>query len=320
MNKEKCLIIGLGNIGLMYDVGLEKKYILSHSRAVEEHPCFELVGGVDKSDKRRDLFKDIYRKPAFESLEEAFKKTIPTVIIIATSSNTHASIFNEITKTILPKAILCEKPLDHELKEAEKMLDLCSKKNIKLYANYIRRCDPTSIEIKKRIKNNSINKPIKGIVWYSKGLKNNGSHFINLLEDWFGECKNLYKISSGKYYDEIDDKDYDFILNFKEADIIFSASLEKSYSYNSIELFSSNGRLAYKNGGEEVYWQPVINSGFKKNKILGKKEILEESMHRYQYNVLDCMNQALQGKDSPISTGIDALSTLKIINRIINNG
>ena len=29
--------------------------------------------------------------------------------------------------------------------------------------------------------------PIKGVCWYSKGLLNNGSHFINLLEFWLGD-------------------------------------------------------------------------------------------------------------------------------------
>ena len=45
-----CLIVGLGNIGMGYDIN--KKNIQSHSKSIEVHNGFNLLGGVDKSKKK----------------------------------------------------------------------------------------------------------------------------------------------------------------------------------------------------------------------------------------------------------------------------
>tara|TARA_B100000767_G_scaffold193403_1_gene180516 strand:- start:1508 stop:2482 length:975 start_codon:yes stop_codon:yes gene_type:complete len=318
MSKEKCLIIGLGQIGLKYDLNKGKEHILSHSRAIDEHPDFKIIGAVDIIKENRELFKKKYKKPTYTSIKKAIAETRPSVIIISSPSNTHSKILDEIISGPLPKAILCEKPIDSDLIKAKKMVDICLKNNIKLYVNYIRRCDPGSIKVKNKLNKNMIAKPIKGVVWYSKGIKNNGSHFINLLEDWFGKCVSVKKLSDGNYYKNIDDSDYNFLLTFNEAEILFYSSLESSNSYNSIELSSPTGRMIYENGGEEIIWQPVVEDGINNNSTLGKKEILQKNMNQYQYNVMSCISDALRGRISPISTGEDALETLQTIDRVIN--
>ena len=41
-----CLIFGLGNIGMGYDIN--KKNIQSHSKAIETHEGFNLSGAIKK--------------------------------------------------------------------------------------------------------------------------------------------------------------------------------------------------------------------------------------------------------------------------------
>lgn len=318
-HKEKSLLIGLGQIGLEYDLDLTTDYILSHSRSLDLHPEFDLVGAVDLDSKKRKAFNDKYKKPVFDSIKAAIEATKPSLIIIASPSNTHSNVFDEIIDLHTPKTILCEKPLDLDLDKAISIVKKCSEKNINLYVNYFRRSDPGSIKLKKMFQDKQIEGPFKGVVWYSKGIKNNGSHFINLLEYWFGKCNKVTFLSQGKQYKELDDQDYDFILNFKGAEIVFLSTFENSNSYNSIELFFSEGRLFYDNGGQEIVLQ-TINS--KNNSILNneQKHYIQRNMNKYQYNVLCCIKDALMGRISSISKGEDALETLKIINKIISEG
>ena len=54
--KRSVLLISLGNIGLMYDYGLPKKFILSHARAFDTHKDFRVVGGADIEETPKKKF------------------------------------------------------------------------------------------------------------------------------------------------------------------------------------------------------------------------------------------------------------------------
>jgi len=49
-----ALLIGLGNIGMIYDKSQDKDgTIQSHAKAINLHPKFNLVGGIDIKEKSR---------------------------------------------------------------------------------------------------------------------------------------------------------------------------------------------------------------------------------------------------------------------------
>ena len=180
---EKCLVIGLGQIGMGYDLDHDPTVaVYSHARAISLHPDFELAGAVDSSPLQRSIFQKHYVRPAFDNISAAMRQLLASVVIIASPSETHAAVLDEVLSQAKPKIILCEKPLAYDLTEAREMVDACDRAGIKLYVNYMRRADPGVIEVKRRIEKNEISMPIKGVVWYSKGFLNNGSHFFNLLE------------------------------------------------------------------------------------------------------------------------------------------
>jgi predicted dehydrogenase len=303
---------------MKYDFNLDKNYILTHARAASLHPEFELVGAVDTDSRNRELFVSAFFRPAYKVISDALDATKPDIIIIATPSGTHTDILQEILDLTTPRAILCEKPLDQDLRKAELMLEKCSEKNIALYVNYMRRSDPGSLNVMQRLNSQKIKLPLKGVVWYSKGILNNGSHFLNLLELWLGPCRDIKFVSAGRSYSN-SDRDYDFIAYFDRGEVYFNASLEATSTYNSIELISPSGRLAYEQGGSRITWQ-----GIERNKMLLRDEvsqqptIIQQDMDQYQYNVFEQLANALRGNDYALSTGSDAFITLKNINKVIN--
>jgi len=99
--KEKCLIIGLGQIGMMYDYYTKEDVILTHAKAFQTHQDFEIVGGVDFIQSNRQLFIEKYCKPAYESIYLAFEEQKPSVVVISTPTNTHFEIIREIVKYIV---------------------------------------------------------------------------------------------------------------------------------------------------------------------------------------------------------------------------
>ena len=252
---KKCIIIGLGQIGMGYDLGLDPaKAVFSHARAFSVHPAFTLSGGVDPSPVQRALFESHYHGyAAYNDTESAFAAELPDVVVIASPTDKHSAIVSTVLSHSNPKAILCEKPLAYDLTEARNMVEACEAKGVSLFVNYMRRADPGVIEVKRRIENASIATPIKGVAWYSKGFLHNGSHFFNLLEYWLGAFVRATVMEPGRLWDN-HDPEPDVQVEFERGKVSFLAAWEESFSHYTIELLSPSGRLRYDQGGERITW------------------------------------------------------------------
>lgn len=318
MNKT-CVIIGLGQIGMNYDYKhTAEKQIFSHVNAIDKHPNFKLLGAVDTSYDQRVRFKNHYKLPVFENLEFALSSLRPDIVVIATPTDTHAFIINKIIDVFHPKMILCEKPLAYEFDVAKQMVDVCKKANIELFVNYFRRADQGAIEIKRRIDVGEIKAPIKINVWYSKGIFNNGSHFIDLLNFWLGDMISTKIITKGRLWDSLDPEP-DFKIEYSRGTAIFRALWEESFSHFGVELLSPSGRLLYDKINNIFEWQNLNQDTKLKNyPILNKqKEIIKSSYDIYQWCVYDHIHKYLIGDKTNLCTGKQALKAIEGIETLI---
>ena len=316
---ESCVIIGLGQIGMGYDFDLTgESAIYTHARAIAIHPEFRLVGAVDVSPGQRTRFEQRYGVPAFDQIETALRQLQPNVVVIATSSESHAAILGKVANACRPKLVLCEKPLAYELDEARGMVEMSEKAGIDLFVNYIRRTDPGVVEIKRRIDSGEISSPVKVNAWYSKGILNNGSHFLNLLEFWLGDISAATIINPGRLWDN-DDPEPDVEIQFDLGTVVFRAAWEESFSHYCIELLSRSGRLRYDKGGEAIEWQSVhADPNFDGYRILAEPgEVIANGMGVYQWHVYDQICKHLAGVATTLCTGRQALKTLEAIDLII---
>ena len=215
------LLLGLGQIGMGYDYdAADNTLVLTHARAFFEHPAFVLSGGIDIDAEKRERFTMRYAAPSFADLDSALAAVQPNVVVVATPTATHRNAVDSILKTFRPQAILCEKPLSARLEEAKAIMDACAAANCALYVNYMRNSEPGALEVKRRLLDGRIQAPVKGVVWYSKGVFNNGSHFLNLLQDWLGEVCEVRVNSPGRCWDGLDPEP-DFWVSFSRGEVSF---------------------------------------------------------------------------------------------------
>ncbi len=319
--RTTVLIIGLGQIGMGYDLELDTaEYVYSHARAFSLHPNFELIGAVDINAESRQVFESIYQCSTFTSIESALNQISPQYVVIATPTQFHCENLYEIIEKsrAKPKIIICEKPLSYSLQESESMVEACEQNNIELYVNYMRVSEPGVAEIKKRLQNNVIQSPVKGTVWYSKGFLHNGSHFFNLIEYLLGDVVDIKIIQTGRGLAE-GDAEPDVLVKFELGDIIFLAAQEENYSYHKIELIAPNGRLLYENGGRKITWNSVTPSHeLKGYSFLSEKvEPISSELNRYQWYVADELNKSMSGLKVALCSGRQALHTLENMQLIL---
>lgn len=318
MKSYKAAIVGLGQIGQGYDYGLAaNEYVKTHATALFSHPGFHLVGGVDPDERQREKFTSKFSCPAFGSVGELLAKTEPEVVALAVPTPIHCAVFEEVIKS-RPKALVCEKPLAETLEEARGMVQAAKDGNCALMVNYGRRFDPSVHTLKAAIDGGDFGRIYKGVVWYSKGLRNNGSHFIDLLGFLLGTAGDVRGIASGRCL-KGGDPEPDFTIRFGDARITFLAVREECFSHCEMELIGTGGCVKYLQSGAVIDMKRAVPHpqypGYRSLEAQGR--ILKDCLGKVQ---LHCYNRLYdhlaQGKPL-MSDGRSALATLTILDAII---
>lgn len=313
------MLVGLGAIGMGYDLDHPAaSCVTTHARAFTLHEAFGPLVGVDPSLARRHTFTATFGGAVYASLQEALQSHAPNVAVIATPTASHPEVLFAILERSSPRVILCEKPLASEPTAAQHMVEACRKRDIALYVNYMRRADPAVDAVRRMIAEGRIASPLKGVVWYSKGLVHNGSHFVDLMRHWLGAVCDARLMRSGRRWADADPEP-DFVFEYARGSVDFMAANEECFSHYTAELVARNGRLRYEAGGGRVEWQGVIAdpecAGYR---ILAyPPELLPSDMTKSQLNVVREIASVLSGHGSSLCSGGEGLETLRDIYRVI---
>lgn len=264
-NKIKTLIIGLGKIGMLYDINDKKKFI-THSSAFYFHKKFHLLGGVDNDFKKRLIFEKKYKLPAFKNLKDAKNNVQPDLIVVSTPTESHYKTLRSIISLFNPKVILCEKPFTKNLKEAKKILISLRQKKIKIFVNYVRNSYPAMIQLKKMLKK----KKIISYAFFLGTFINNYSHIYVLFRFIFGEPLRFEIL---KYTTK-----NNFFLKIFFKNCILYASNKVTKNKERIIFSLKNIIINWDNRDELI----VVKKG---NKIL--KKIKADNKQGYQYVVAE---------------------------------
>ena len=151
MERIKCFIIGLGSISVGYDrLNKTNDKFYTHSKSINFLKPLDLLGGCDISKKKRDIFSNIYKKPAFKNIENPIALLKPSLVVLSTPTNSHLECVKILSKYRFIKTLICEKPLSNNKNEAKKIVEICKKNKIKLFVNYFRISDPSTQVLKKK--------------------------------------------------------------------------------------------------------------------------------------------------------------------------
>ena len=295
-------------------------YVLTHARAFQMHPQFELIGGVDFDMERRHLFESNYGCSAYANLNEAIKATNPNVVVVSNPTEEHIDTLFNILNFDSPKVVLCEKPVSFDLKKAKEIISAFKAKKRSLYVNYMRCSDVGVAELYQRIRTGKILGPMKGVVWYTNGLLNNASHYLNLLQYLFGEIKDSTVLSAGRALNEFD-VELDFQVSFQQGKFNFFALPSEKFSHNALEIIAANGRLRYESGGEHIIWEGIdSNKMFPERVTLSSNnEYISSDFHRIQWHVADKLSACINGNSEQICSGEDAVKTLEVLTNLIRD-
>jgi|TARA_Y100000294_G_C8567465_1_gene341461 hypothetical protein len=304
----EVLLVGLGKIGLEYD--LKNNYNLTHFNSFYRNKKFKIVGVCDTNLKKKKFFEE-KKINFFSNYKEALKILNPTVVVVSTTTATHFKILKNTLKYKSVKLILCEKPFCLNLIQARKIKFL--DKFNKVYVNYMRSSDDTFYKkVIKKIKNDS-NLFIE--IFYKGSVLNNASHYIQLLNKYFGKCKTIQNTSK-------------FNANFIDFKLIFKKNIQAHFlSSNARDLFLDSMRfytpkliINYDNGGHLIYTSKnVLNPIYSAPNYFELKDVIKNKFYENsQKNIVTNVYKCILKKKHSLCKSAEAIEVHKIIKKIAN--
>jgi predicted dehydrogenase len=314
LNKSilKALIVGCGNVAGEYDLRGGKREVWTHAKAYQTTSGIDLAGVIDSSEQLAKNFAKAWRVPfSGTSLFAALREIKPDLVSICSPTNTHVPIIKTLCREGV-RAILCEKPIAYDLRAAEQAVALCKKKGVLLAVNYQRNWDRQSNRLNEAIRAGKYGRVELIRVLYSKGLVHNGSHFVSLLNRWFGDLQVDRLLAS--HLCDRNDVRADFTATCPLTNrIIFQNIPERTYNLNELEVLFEGGRLELKNGGLEVFWTDRHHDPLLPNDVtLAKtRKRLPVSLPRAMLEVIRNFTNAVRGKEKLLSDPESALEALR---------
>lgn len=309
------LIVGLGRIGMGYDYAdLTGRLAITHASAFSQHPGFSLVAGIDPDCSLRERFLQKYGVQAYADWSFVPSSMEFDVIVLAVPTSLHEKALDRALER-RPQAVLCEKPLAGDVAAGERMVEKTERAGCVLATNYIRRFEPGVRALKQGIKDGRLGSIYKGIVWYSKGLFNNGSHMVDLLHYFFEPASRYRIVNHGRVLDARDPEP-DAHICFGEVEVFFMSGREECFSRIEMELTGTHGLVKYLKGGEVIeLWSTRDDPHYPGYRILdAQPESLETDFDRYQWHVVDGLYRYLASGEDLASTGWTALETLRTVH------
>lgn len=323
-DKLKTLLIGMGKIGSGYaDDPIMAKYYpyASHAQVLREHPAYNWEGVLDISDAALDLAEKKWSIPYCGKQAGDFPaKFKPDIAVISTPPNARAE-FLEFFPSL--RGIIVEKPLGTSLKDSMEFLEQCKKRNLVVQVNYWRRADHTFRSLAGGDLYKYIGTPQVIFGLYGNGLRNNGSHIIDLVRMLLGEVKAVRAETGFIPYPNgpiVGDMNFPFSIELAKNLIVMMQPINFScYRENGLDIWGERGRMAILQEGLGIYLYHMTNN----RSSQGDYEISSDKYTRIEstvgvalYNLYSNLADNLSSEKELWSPGESALQTMRVVEAL----
>lgn len=321
MKKYNAVIIGAGSIGALksdrYD-SPGNTDCLTIAHAFWKHPQIELVGIIDQN--RRKAIQasgkwGSYYSSKISEIEHNTQKSID-IIAIASPTQTHRKVLEEVIHKLKPKIILMEKPFCECSLDCMKSAEITS---VPIVVDYVRRFVPHFQKLRKYLQNETLQ---YAKVTYTRGLLREASHAIDLMNWFFGECIDC--ISPRKNTTVCDYSEEDptttLMCRYEHCPLVFFFPCDgRDFSVFEIEIMTKTCKILITDHGKEILYFHAT-----KEKTYGNYLSLPANPSLIVYTDLvkglEYMSQnlvdVLEGKAAPLCSYEEALAVHNVIEEV----
>lgn len=327
----QAAVIGLGNIGLMYDVPLKGKP-LSHVLAYHLHPEIELVAAVGTRPEQGELLSLAAPEAAFYTdLQAMLRAHQPDIISICTPTSVRYELIKTVLEQSKARIIFLEKPVAGSLAEAERVAALAAEHKRLFVINLSRRWSDGAAAVRDAVRQQRYGKLRKAHIRYTRGIYNYGSHMFDLLRFVAGSIDTvrvLERVSTN--LDESGDWSYSFAFTASAAEEAGGGAFggyaeafdDRDYMMFELDLYFESGKIEMLQGGDEIRYygtetHPLMNGI--------PRLVLERTEHGMLnrssmiQNAVDHLADVLRNGAKPICTMEDGLYPSYVAEALVDS-
>ena len=182
-------IIGLGQIGNLFDEDPKRTEIWTHTGAYLALPDVVLAGGADSdADKRSRFVRRSGTARSYVDYRDLLKAESLDIVSICTPTALHCDMVLASVHAGV-RAIMCEKPLAATPEQAAEMVEVCQAAGVILAVNHTRRWESIYVRAKQLVTNGVIGR-LEAIVGYYPGkVFTMGTHLFDLMRFFGGDVQ-----------------------------------------------------------------------------------------------------------------------------------
>jgi len=320
MEQFKAAVIGLGNIGMMYDFEPQRPHPSTHVFAFEESPAFQLICGIDNDINKKYILHSAFSDAGyFSDIEEAYNDGCLheiDVVSVCTPPSSHLHILRYLLERGIGKIIFCEKPLVSNTREVGILNQLIERyPDVTIVPNISRRWNSGLRKVSRVISGGSYGVLEKINIRYTRGIFNTGVHLFDLLKMWSGRLIRRVMVlgktetsadleHSFSFYFEMDDE----VSGYAEA------IDDRKYYLFDIDLYMSDGKIEMRNSGNDIRYFKRGNhhlfDGFQE--LVIQKDESDLLSDVCIMNAVNNLERVLQNKERAYCTVADAVYPLYV--------
>lgn len=318
MRKLNWTVIGAGQIAGGFDRPSDGR-VLTHIKALKKSPYVNegAISIVEPDNKKRMLFcKKWGITKSYANTDALLKAEIPDIVSICTPPETHKEIIKKVCGSGV-RVILCEKPLSSSYNEARSIIKLCRKSGVRLIVNYPRRFDPVHLKAIDLVNSGRLGKIQAVTGYYTKGLFNNGSHFINLLRAFFGDIVGVKNLG-GPLSKDAPYESPDFMTIHRGTECLMRALNHRKYMLFELDIIGSAGRIRLIEKGRKIKWYIVAGDPvYKGYKALRINKVFEGTFNKMMVCVIEAAIKSYFKKGDVASLMDEAVEDMFLIEKIL---
>lgn len=317
----KCAVIGCGRIGCGFDDDPKRKQVATHAKAYFTLSETELIALCDVDKEKLAKYGKKFSTKTYTDYKDMFKKEKLDILSVCTLNNTHLEIVEEAIKNkanLGLKAIFCEKPIADNLKNAQKMIELCKKNKVILSIGHQRRFDPMHRNIRKFILEGKFGELQQASFYYSAGISNTGTHMFDLLRFLFGDVEWVSAFKSEAENVNSADPNLDGTINFKNGGRCTIQAIDvKKFMLFELDAIGTKSRLKILDSGFKTEYytiedSPYYDGYFEPYKTKPPFKVDDEK--NYLINGVKHIIECIETGKEPLGSGTDGKKALELIS------
>lgn len=318
-------VIGLGRIGLLWDVNSNEPLASTHVLAYHNNPDVHLVAATGTRAAQKTALEQVAPEAQFYTdVRTMLDQHHIDIVSIATPPSVRLSLIRMILEHSAARIIFCEKPVAENLQEAKKIADLMNKYPCMLIPNLSRRWNKGMYRLRNDVREQRYGKLLKMHLRYTRGIYNTGSHLFDLVRFVAGPIRHVKVIEMVRTsLDSKADPSFTFVFTTGESGEVHGyaeAFDDRNYVLFEMDMYFERGKMEMKANGDEIiyYHTAEIIPGFAGLQMEHK----EDGYLKHSSNIQQAVSHfvdLLENEAQPICTIEDGIAPLKVAEALITS-